>query len=237
MALCTVFTFLSDEPQVNVKPPRTLAEAVVQPLLEFLSRKGAFENLAFAVLYKLDVQMAQALLTPFLLELGFTKTVIAGVNKGAGLVSVIIGTLAGGALLPKLGMKKSLWIFGVLQGIATLTLLALSLVGQNFPLMVFAICTDNFFSGMGNAVYAAFLMSLCNPRFTATQFALLSSLMAFARTFVGAPTGWLVSHLGWPIFYVVATLAMIPGLALLTRFDTWRSGDGESVGGPAPAKL
>ena len=222
MALSIGYTLLAPEPQVSVKPPRTLAEAAVFPLVEFLKRKGSIENLAFIILYKLDVVMALALTTPFLLELGFTKTVIGAVNKGGGLVSVIVGTLVGGALLPKLGMKRALWIFGVAQGIATLSFLGLAVVGKDYPLMVFAICADNFFSGMGTAAYAAFLMSLCNPKFTATQFALLSSLMALTRTVAGAPTGWLAQHLGWPGYFVLCTVAMIPGLALLTRFDKWK---------------
>jgi PAT family beta-lactamase induction signal transducer AmpG len=229
MALSIAYTLLAAEPKVEAKPPRTLAEAAVAPLVEFLKRKGSVEILSFIVLYKLDVVMALALTTPFLQELGFTKTVIAGVNKGAGLVAVILGTLAGGALMPKLGMKRSLWIFGILQGVATLAFLGLAVVGKNDALMIFAICADNFFSGMGTAAYAAFLMSLCNPRFTATQFALLSSLMALTRTVAGAPTGWLATKLGWPMYFVVCTLAMIPGLILLTRFDRWKE--------PAPATV
>ncbi|MDP1821803.1 MAG: AmpG family muropeptide MFS transporter [Archangium sp.] len=229
MTLSIAYTLFAAEPKVAARPPRTLTEAAVFPLVEFLKRKGSIENLAFIILYKLDVVMALALTTPFLQELGFTKTVIAGVNKGGGLAAVILGTVAGGALLPKLGMKKALWAFGVLQGIATLSFLALSIVGKNYALMVFAICADNFFSGMGTAAYAAFLMSLCNPKFTATQFALLSSLMALTRTVAGAPTGWLAEHLGWPTYFVVCTLAMIPGLLLLTRFDRWKGPELEPV--------
>ena len=222
MALSVAYTVFADEPKAVARPPRTLSEAAVFPLVEFLEREGSVENLAFIVLYKLDVVMALALTTPFLQELGFTKTVIAGVNKGGGLAAVILGTLAGGALLPRLGMKRALWAFGVLQGVATLSFLGLSVVGKNYALMVFAICADNFFSGMGTAAYAAFLMSLCNPKFTATQFALLSSLMALTRTVAGAPTGWLAEHLGWSNYFVLCTLAAIPGLALLTRFDRWK---------------
>jgi len=236
MALSITYTLLAAEPKVDVKPPRTLREAAVFPLVEFLKRKGALENLAFIILYKLDVVMALALVTPFLQELGFTKTVIAGVNKGGGLAAVVLGTLAGGALLPKLGMKRALWVFGLAQGVATLAFLALSVVGKSYPLMVFAICADNFFSGMGTAAYAAFLMSLCNPKFTATQFALLSSLMALTRTVAGAPTGWLAEHLGWSMYFVVCTLAMIPGLVLLTRFDRWKGPPtGEVSEDPLPA--
>lgn len=232
MALSIGYTLFAAEPNVPVRPPRSLSEAAVFPLVEFLKRKGSVETLSFIILYKLDVVMALALTTPFLQELGFTKTVIAGVNKGAGLVAVILGTLAGGALMPKLGMKRALWLFGIAQGVATLAFLALSVVGKDYALMVFAICADNFFSGMGTAAYAAFLMSLCNPKFTATQFALLSSLMALTRTVAGAPTGWLAQNLGWPMYFVVCTVAMLPGLLLLTRFDRWK---GPEVDAPAPA--
>ena len=223
MALSIAYTLFAAEPKTEVKPPRTLGEAAVFPLVEFLKRKGAVETLSFIILYKLDVVMALALTTPFLQELGLHQDGDRRRStRAAGLAAVILGTLAGGALLPKLGMKRALWIFGLAQGIATLSFLGLSVVGKNYVLMVFAICADNFFSGMGTAAYAAFLMSLCNPKFTATQFALLSSLMALTRTVAGAPTGWLAEHLGWPTYFVVCTLAMIPGLVLLTRFDRWK---------------
>lgn len=247
MATGLVVTIFAPEPPLSLKPPRTIREAAVSPLLEFLGRPGSVGILAFILLYKVDVNLALSLITTFFMKLGFAKALIGGVNKGVGLVAVIAGTFAGGALLPRIGMKRALWGFGIAQGSATLCFLALAVAGETFPdalfgvasddlgltsvvamvlfpLMVLAVIADNFFSGMGNAAYSAFLMSLCNPRFTATQFALLSSLMAVSRVVGTSPSGWLVEHLGWPMFFVICTLAMIPGLLFLTRFGTWKSG-------------
>ena len=218
--LCTLF--LAPEPQTDAEArPHSLREAVVLPLLDFFKRKGSVEVLSFIVLYKLDVVVALALTTPFMLELGFTKTDIGAVNKGVGLVATIFGTLAGGALMTRMGMKRSLWVFGILQGAGNVLFLALAYTGLNYPLMVSAIAIENLLSGMGTAAYSAFLMSLCNKKFSATQYALLTSLMALTRVVAGAPTGYLAQNLGWPAYFAVAISLMIPGLLLLTRYDRW----------------
>ncbi|RJP25823.1 MAG: MFS transporter [Deltaproteobacteria bacterium] len=216
-------SLLSPEPEIRGKPPRTLRAAVIDPFLEFFARPGAVLILLFVVFYKLDVVMATALTTPFLLELGFTMTDIGAVTKGLGMVSTIFGTLAGGAVVAKAGMKASLWIFGVLQSVSTLTFLALARLGHHYPMMVAAIGVENLCSGMGTAAYAAFLMSLCDKRYTATQYALLTSLMAVTRVVVGAPTGFLVKAYGWETYFIVSALAAIPGLLLLLRYDRWQA--------------
>ncbi|HEX9204391.1 MAG TPA: AmpG family muropeptide MFS transporter [Candidatus Deferrimicrobiaceae bacterium] len=215
-------SLLSPEPEIPGKPPRTLKEAVVEPFLEFFARPGAAVILLFIVFYKLDVVMAMALTTPFLLELGFTKTDIGAVTKGLGMVATIAGTLAGGAVVARAGMKASLWIFGVLQSVSTLSFFALARLGHHYPMMVAAIGIENLCSGMGTAAYAAFLMSLCDKRFTATQYALLTSLMAVTRVFAGAPTGVLAKAYGWETYFLVSALAAIPGLLLLLRYDRWK---------------
>ena len=217
---------LSPEPEIAGKPPRTLKEAVVEPFIEFFARPGAAGILLFVVLYKLDVVMAVALTTPFLLELGFTKTDIGAVTKGLGMAATIVGTLAGGAVVARAGMKASLWIFGILQSVSTLSFLALARLGHHYPMMVAAIGIENLCSGMGTAAYAAFLMSLCDKRFTATQYALLTSLMAVTRVVAGAPTGVLAKAYGWETYFVVSALAAIPGLLLLLRYDRWRTPSG-----------
>ena len=176
-----IASLLAPEPELAAKRPRTLKEAVVEPFLEFFARRGAAGILLFIVFYKLDVVMATALTTPFLLELGFTMTDIGAVTKGLGMIATIAGTLAGGAVVARTGMKASLWIFGLLQSVSTLTFLALARLGHHYPMMVAAIGIENLCSGMGTAAYAAFLMSLCDKRFTATQYALLTSLMAVTR--------------------------------------------------------
>ncbi len=216
-----VASILSPEPALKEKPPASLREAVVEPFFEFLSRPGAVGILLFVILYKLDVVMATALTTPFMLELGFTKTDIGAVTKGLGMAATIVGTLAGGAVVARLGMKASLWIFGILQSVSTLAFLVLARLGHHYPAMVAAIGLENLCSGMGTAAYAAFLMSLCNKRFTATQYAILTSLMAVTRVIVGAPTGYLAKTYGWELYFLVSMLAAVPGLLLLLQYSRW----------------
>jgi len=211
----------SPEPQLEERPPASLKEAVAQPFVEFLSRPGALGILLFVILYKLDVVMATALTTPFMLELGFTKTDIGAVTKGFGMVATIVGTLAGGAVVARAGMKASLWLFGILQSVSTLAFLALARLGHHYPMMVAAIGLENLCSGMGTAAYVAFLMSLCNKRFTATQYALLTSLMAITRVIVGAPTGYLAKTIGWELYFLVSMLSAVPGLLLLLLYPRW----------------
>jgi PAT family beta-lactamase induction signal transducer AmpG len=176
----------------------------------------------FIIFYKLDIVMATALLTPFLLAIGFSMTVIGAVTKWLGMTSTIIGTLVGGALVTKMGMKVSLWVFGILQSLSVLSFYAMAKIGLSYPVLVAAIGLENLCNGMGTAAYTAFLMSLCDRRFTATQYALLTSLMAVTRVVVGAPTGFLANTFGWSSFFIISALAAIPGLLLLLRYDQWR---------------
>ncbi len=234
MIIGVITSLTAPEPKVDSPPPKSLSEAVVQPFVDFFRRPGVFEILAFIIIYKLDVVMTMAMMTPFLMQLGFTKTDIGAVMKGFGMVATIVGGLAGGAWMAKLGIYRSLWIFGGLQAVSGLSFLALARAGHNYPLMVTAITMENLCSGMGTAAYSAFLMSLCNPKFTATQYALLSSLMALSRVIAGAPTGYLAKNAGWETYYLVATLIAVPGLLLLTRFKTWdKSRENSSAAGAA----
>lgn len=218
-------SFLAPEPEKKPKVPKSMKEAIVDPFVEFFQRKRVFSLLSFIIVYKLDVVVAMALMTPFMMELGFTKTDIGAVTKGFGLIATLTGTFVGGAWLARLGIYRSLWIFGILQGISGICFYALACLGHNYPMMVTTIAVENFFSGMGNAAYAAFLMSLCNPKFTATQFALLSSLMALTRTVAGAPTGWLAKTVGWQSYFLISIALAIPGLFLLSRLsEQYRSG-------------
>ena len=221
MLVGVITCLFSPEAEVPVKSPKTLSEAVVLPFVEFFKRKGSFEILTFIILYKLDVVVASAMTTPFLLQMDFTKTDIGTVNKGFGLIATIIGTLVGGGMMSRLGMNASLWIFGLLQGFSGLSFALLAHLGHHYPMMITAIAVENFCSGMGTAAYSAFLMSLCDKRFTATQYALLTSLMAITRVVVGAPTGFLAKAYGWENYFLIATLLMIPGLLLLTRYKKW----------------
>lgn len=175
----------------------------------------------FIIIYKLDVIVATFLMTPFMMEIGFTKTDIGAVTKGFGLVATIIGTFAGGAILNRIGIQKSLFSFGILQAVSGSCFYLLAKMGHHYPMMVTTIAVENFCSGMGNAAYAAFLMMLCNPRFTGTQFALLTSLMALTRTFVGIPTGWMAKNLGWETYFLISIFLGIPGILLVFRYPHW----------------
>lgn len=226
MGVGILTSIFAPEPEQQAPPPKTMVEAVVLPFVEFFKRPGAFEMLAFVILYKLDTVVATAMTTPFILELGFTKTDIGTVTKGFGLVATILGTLAGGTLMVRLGMLRSLWLFGILQGLAGFSFMVLAHVGHHYPMMVVAIAAENFFAGTGTAAYSAFMMEICDRRFTATQYALITSLMALTRVIGGAPTGYLVKALGWESYFLVSILVSIPGLLLLTRYPKWRGQNG-----------
>jgi PAT family beta-lactamase induction signal transducer AmpG len=215
MGLAVLPTLWGPEPEYT-RPPATLAEAVVEPLREFFSRKGAWGLLLLIVLYKLGDAFAGSLTTTFLIRgIGLTQTEVGIINKGVGLGATLVGVVIGGALLPKLGLFRALLIFGFLQAVAILTFMWLAAVGKDHTLVLLAICAENLTSGMGTAAFVALLMSLCNHRFTASQYALLSALAAVGRVYVGPISGYLVKLVGWTHFFGFAFLAAIPGLILL----------------------
>jgi len=205
----------------RTSPPKTLRAAVVEPLREFFARRGAWEIVLFILLYKLDTSVATALMTKFFMDIGFTKTDIGAVSKIFGLGATIVGTLIGGALIPKLGLKRSLVVFGGFQAATTLLFSMMAHLGPTYPGLIVTIAGENLSAGMGTAAYAAFLMSQCNQKFTATQYALLTSLMAVPTKILSAPTGYLQAAVGWHSYFVIATLAGIPGLLMLLRYDRW----------------
>jgi MFS transporter, PAT family, beta-lactamase induction signal transducer AmpG len=215
------FTLWSPEPAEQVLPPRTVKEAVLAPLASYFQRPGAVEMLFFIMVFKLPDAIAGAMTTPFLLDLGFSRTDLGTVNKAFGLLSTILGTLAGGGIIARIGINRSLWIFAFAQALSNLSFTGLAVVGKSYPAMVAAIGMENICGGMGTAAFIAFLMSLCDKRFTATQYALLSSLMAITRVLAGAPTGFMVKGMGWAMFYSVSTLGAIPAILLLPRFAPW----------------
>jgi PAT family beta-lactamase induction signal transducer AmpG len=215
MAASALITLIAPEPTQMPPAPKTLRDAVVLPLIDFFGRRGAWEILLFLIVYKLDAIMTMAMMTPFLLGLGFTKTDIGAVTKGFGLVATIGGTLAGGALLAQWTLHRALVVFGVIQGLAGISFLILAQAGYSYPLMVAAIGAENFCAGLGTAAYTAYMMSVCNRAFSATQYALLTSVMALARVMMSAPTGFIAEKWGWTAYYAIAVGLMIPGLVLL----------------------
>jgi PAT family beta-lactamase induction signal transducer AmpG len=223
MAIGMLASLFGPEPVINEAPPKTLAEAVYLPFKEFFKRAGAIEMLIFILIYKVDVAFAMALTTPFMMELGFTKTDIGIVLKGVGVAATIVGALIGGAFLVKWGIKRSLWVFGLLQAVSGFSFFMLARMGHNYPMMMTAICMENVCSGLATSAFTAFMMNLCDKRFTATQYALLTSFMAITRIMVQAPSGYIAKGLGWEMYFIVSILISIPGLLLLTRYDKWQS--------------
>ncbi|TVM00462.1 MAG: AmpG family muropeptide MFS transporter [Candidatus Brocadia sp. WS118] len=221
-----ITTCLAPCPAGQIISPKSLRESVVGPFLDYFKRAGAFEILAFILLYKMGDVMASSMTTPFILQMGFTKTELAAVVKTFGIFATIAGGLVGGILLIKLGLYKGLLIFGILQAISTLSFSALASLGAYSSVLAATVAFENLTSGMGTSAFTAFMASLCNKRFTATQYALLSSLMGVPRVFVSAPTGFLAERLGWVAFFIYCTLAAIPGLIFLSRYRVWQEGLG-----------
>ena len=208
------------EPQAAAPPPRTLQQAVVEPLREFLSRPGAWLLLLLIVLYKLGDAFAVSLSTAFLLRgVGFSLDDVAYVNKVMALAATIFGVVIGGALMVRLGLYRSLMAFGILQAVSNLAYMWLSLAGKSYAVLFVAVGFDNFAGGLGTAAFVALLMALCDHRFTATQYALLSALSAVGRVYVGPAAGYATDprYLGldWATFFFVTFLVALPGLALL----------------------
>lgn len=214
-------TLLAPEAPAVEDRPATLREAVVEPLRDYFGRPHAIAILAFVLLYKLGDTMAAAMTTPFYLDLGFTLTEVGSIVKLFGYWATLGGLFVGGAILFRLGILPSLWIFGILQAVSTAGFALLATIGPDLRGLTAVVTFENLTAGMGTAAYAAFMASLTNRRFTATQYALLSSLMGVPRVLFAAPTGWMAERLGWIEFFLVCTAVAAPGLVLLTRFRVW----------------
>jgi PAT family beta-lactamase induction signal transducer AmpG len=221
MAACmlagVVTTLLTPEPIILIETPKSLKEAVFNPLTEYFSRQGAWLILAFILLYKIGDTMASAMTTPFYLDIGFSKTEIGTIVKLFGFWATIIGSLLGGVMMLGLGIYRSLWIFGFFQAISTAGFALLANIGYSVPALAGVIAFENLSGGMGTAAYVAFMGSITNRKFTATQYALLSSLMGIPRVLASAPTGYLAKNLGWTNFFIICTLIAIPGMLLLFK--------------------
>jgi len=226
-------TLLVSEPQRSAQAPRTLLEAVVLPFREFFRRSGwqnALLILAFIFFYKLGDSMATALATPFYLDLGFTKTQIGVVAKNAGLWASIVGGMLGGLWMVKIGINRGLWLFGVVQMVSILGFAWLARLGQpDIVVLGVVIALEALGVGLGTVAFVAFIARATDPRYTATQFALLTSLSAVPRTVVNASTGWIVAETGWFNFFLLCTLLAVPGMALLLRVAPWHDSAREGV--------
>jgi PAT family beta-lactamase induction signal transducer AmpG len=218
--------------EAAVGAPRTLRQAVVEPFHEFITRAGwrqALLVLAFIFLYKLGDSMCTALATPFYLEMGYAKSEIGLVAKHAGLWPAVIGGLLGGLWMVRLGINRALWLFGVVQLVSIFGFAWLASIGHHDSVgtgelaqLALVIGFEALGVGLGTAAFVAFIARTTNPLYTATQYALFSSLAAVPRTVFNATTGFLVDSLGWTTFYLFCAALAIPGMLLLVKVAPWR---------------
>jgi MFS transporter, PAT family, beta-lactamase induction signal transducer AmpG len=227
------------EPLMRGTAPKTLRQAVVEPFHEFVSRDGGWRTavliLGFIFLYKLGDSMATALATPFYLDMGYSKSDIGLIAKHAGLWPSVIGGLVGGLWMVKLGINRALWVFGVAQWVTILGFAWLAQAGPYTAIgaeeriaLAVVISMEALGVGLGTAAFVAFIARTTNPAYTATQFALFTSLAAVPRTFMNATTGWLVERMGWFGFYWLCVLLAVPGMLLLFKVAPWRGEAPES---------
>ncbi len=239
-----VMALVVSEPATPAGAPRTLREAVVEPFHEFIARNGwrdALFVLAFVFLYKLGDAMCTALATPFYLDMGFSKSEIGLVAKHAGLWPSVIGGLLGGLWMVRLGINRALWLFGIVQLVSIFGFAWLASRGP-FPAVTSSdlaalagvIGLEALGVGLGAAALVAFIARTTHPRYTATQFALFTSVTAVPRTFINATTGWLVENMGWVNFFLLCALLAVPGMALLLRVAPWNE---PAEKGPAEAPV
>ena len=219
-----IMTLCISEPLLKNSAPKTLRAAVVEPFQEFIKRNGlksALTVLLFIFLYKLGDSMATALATPFYLEMGFSKTEIGLVAKNAGLWPSVIGGMLGGVWMVRLGINRALWIFGAVQMLAILGFAWLAVVGHSLAWLALVIGLEAIGVGLGTAAFVAYIAQTTNPLYTATQFALFTSLAAVPRTFANAATGYLVEYFGWMHFFILCFFLAIPGMLLLLKVAPW----------------
>ncbi|MFN8370535.1 MAG: AmpG family muropeptide MFS transporter [Bacteriovoracaceae bacterium] len=218
MSVGLITTLFCHEPKVVEAAPKNLRESVIDPFVDYLKRPSAITILIFILLYKLGDNLALALTTPFYLELGFTKTEIGTVVKLFGFWATMAGSILGGIIILKIGINRALWIFGFLQMFATLGFAILSKVGNSVTVLSSVVIIENLATAMATAAFVGFMASITNKKFTATQYALLSSLMGVPRVFISASSGFLAESMGWFNFFIFCTVVAIPGLALLFKF-------------------
>ena len=220
MAVCMLIgaavTFWA--PRLNPLPREHLGlmALLVAPFKELMSRKNIGLLLIFVVFYKIGDAFALQLTTTFLLRgVGFTLIDVGMVYKTVGIVGTILGLILGGSLMTRMRLFTALWIFGIVQALSILFFVLLALVGKSYTLMIITIFMEYFCSGLGTAAFLALLMGLCDHRYMATQFALLSALSAIGRVFVGPLAGVIVAYWGWVPYYSCGVVLAVPGLMLL----------------------
>jgi len=212
MAAFSVATIRAPKPVYRTPPPRSLRESVVEPLRELAGSPGALSLLGLVMIFKLGDAFAVKLFTPFLMDVGFSKTEIGLVAKAVFTSSSIVGAVLGGIWMVRLGLLSSMLVFGLMQAVSNLAYYVLAITGKSYVVMIAAVAIENLTHAMGNVALVALIMAICDVRFSAFQYALLSVLSQLPRYGLGGPAGWVADHGGWPVYYVVSFLLGIPGL-------------------------
>ena len=222
MGAMVIVTLLAPKAPTVAGAPRNFKEAVVLPFKEYFNQKDAWWMLAFILFYKVGDSMASNMTMPLYLSAGFSKTEVGLVVKGLGLAATLIGGFVGGVIILRLKLNRSLWLFGFLQAISTAGFTLVAWLPKSNAILSGVICFENVTAGMGTAAFVAFMASLTDKRFTATQYALLSSLMGVPRVVVSAPAGIMVEMMGYGSFFIFCTIIAVPGLLLLHKFAPWQ---------------
>jgi len=220
-----VLTLVVKEPEVHGTPPKNLRDAIIQPFREFIARDGwrtALLILGFIFLYKLGDTMATTLSTSFFLDIGFNKTQIGVIAKTVAFWASLAGGIVGGVWLVKIGISRGLWIFGVLQIVSTLGFAWLAKIGPSPVALAALYGFETFATGLTMAAFVAYIASTTDPRYTATQFALFTSLASVPRTLASASSGFVVAQTGWFEYFMICAALSIPGMLLLPKIAPWR---------------
>lgn len=219
MTLFCISTWLAPEPPAIQQPPRSLTETIIIPLQELLAGPGAAALIGVVAIFKIGDAFAMKFFTAFMLDTGFSKTEVAVVVKPLFTAGALLGSVVGGILMVRLGLLRSMLIFGIAQAVTNLMYCALAAAGKSFPLMIAAVLIEHVAGAMGNIALVALIMALCDVRYSAFQYALMSSIALLPRYGLGYPAGWVADHGGWFVYYVVSFVVAIPGLVIvwLTR--------------------
>jgi len=209
--------------------------SVIDPFVEFLTRKGAIVILLFVLLYKFGDAIGGTMAYPFYAQMGFTGTEIAAVSKVFGVIMTLVGTAAGGVMVARYGIFRALIVGGILQAVTNVLYSWVAIEGHDITVLAITVGTDNFANGLGSAAFVAYLSSLCNVAFTGTQYALLSSFMAAGRTMLSSGSGWLAETLGWVPFFISTMFLAVPGLLLIWWLMRMHAANKLPAAGAAPA--
>lgn len=230
MALSVAVTYFAPEIPDNIKPPTSFRAAVIEPFKDLFNREAIFLIVPFLILYKFGDALALQLMSTFLLRgLGFSLTDVGVAYKTIGFAASILGAFAGGSLLGRLGLFRSLLYFGIAQAFSNLLFMLLAIVGKNYGMMITSLFIENFFTGMSTTALLVFVTALCNQKYSATQFACLSALFSIGRIFLGPLAAYMVLHLGWANFYGWTFIICFPALILLGLMRTRITFNAEAI--------